>query len=84
MYFDESSNLQIHVCLVDFSISFAIPKTLEIGGFHLAKSFDKRMSIHYENDISLCKKEPDSENDVILDKNKSHSENDWPNHLFIE
>ena len=50
----------------------------------MAKSFDKRMSIHYENDISLCEKEPDSENEVILGKNKSNSENDLPNHLFIE
>ena len=70
--------------LVDFSISFAISKTLEIGEFPFVKSFDERMSIYYENDISLCEKEPDSANEVILGKNKSNSENDLPNHLFIE
>ena len=42
------------------------------------------MSILYENDISLCEKEPESENDIILDKNESHSLNDWPNHIFLK
>ena len=42
------------------------------------------MSILYENDISLCEKEPESENDIILDKNESPSLNDWPNHIFLK